>query len=117
MAFTYTEGSWNPQTHTFGDGCWTADNEGGNKISVTNQGDVPVKVNLSYRSADTFTDITGSFTDSAGNDFTEAILSKDESGSYVLALSGKPDQSFSETAIGTVTVSISNGSQEGDVAS
>ena len=117
MAFTYSEGSWNPQTHTYGDGGWTADNEGGNQISVSNQGDVPVKVNLSYTPAGTFTDITGSFTDSAGNSFTEAVLEKDKPGSYFLALSGKPDQSFSETAIGTVTVSISNGSQEGDVAS
>ena len=117
MAFTYTEGSWNPQNHTYGEGEWTADSEEGNQISISNQGDAPVKVNLSYTAADTFTDITGSFTDSAGKDFTEAILNKDESGSYFLALSGKPDQSFSNTALGIVTVSISNGSQEGDAAS
>lgn len=118
MAFTYTEGSWNPQTHTYEEGGWTADTDGGNQISVTNQGNVPVKVNLSYEADDDHTGIRGTFTDSAGNDLVEAVyLEKRKSDTYGLTLSGAPDQSLHGDGLGTVTVAISNGWQVGDTVS
>ncbi len=46
MEFTYTGGTWNPDTHKYEDGKWAPVTEGADIFSVKNAGNVPVAVGV-----------------------------------------------------------------------
>ena len=61
LSFTYSDGTWNPDTHEYDGEGWTVDEEGGNSIKVENTGNADVNVTYEYKAEET--GITGSFTD------------------------------------------------------
>ena len=108
MSFTYTDGAWDPDTHTNGEGGWT--DGGSGWISVENSGsNVPVEVNCTYNTART--DISGSFTDGTDPVSEPVTLAVDETKKLWLILSGKPDGELDHTELGTVTVKITGGGE------
>ena len=113
MTFTYHEKStrvWNPTDHTYSEkiiGGWdknTAD------ILVTNHSNADVKVGFVYQTAGN-TDLTGTL------DVTESTLKAGVENDYEhadnvtskLKLSGKPNETVSESGckIGTITITVS----------
>lgn len=105
MEFTFTGGEWQPETHTYSEEKWTADEEGGNVITVTNNGEVDVNVTFTYNK--TVSEVEGSFTDESGNAITSPVaLAVSEEKKYKLILSGKPNSSLDKAPLGSVTVTI-----------
>lgn len=98
LAYTYTDPVWNAATHSYSGGGWTVDEDGGDKITLTNNGTSSVTARLTYTTERT--DITGSF------DQSELILEAEASATAKLTLSGKPSEELNQTAIGTVTVTL-----------
>ena len=99
LAFTYSDGTWDPKQHKYtGDG-WTANSTDGNKITATNDGTEAVWVTFSYTGTNSA--ITGSL---AG--VTKAYLSTNKNTSVWLYLYGKPDKELNNETIGTVTVTL-----------
>lgn len=105
MSFTYTDGEWNPETHTYAVGEWTPDDENGNVITVTNNGNVDVNVTFTYD--ETVAEVEGSFTDESGSAIPSPFtLATGEEKKIKLILNGKPSSTFEDTKLGTVTVAI-----------
>lgn len=104
LSFTYSDGTWNPDTHEYDGEGWTVDEEGGNSIKVENTGNTDVNVTYEYKADET--GITGSFTD--GENPVSAPVSLPENGSSTvyLILAGKPEQNLDHAKIGSVTVTI-----------
>lgn len=48
LAFTYTDGLWDPETHDYTDGQWAANDPDGDKITVENTGKTEVSVEFVY---------------------------------------------------------------------
>ena len=108
MSFTYTDGAWDPDTHTNdGGGGWTDDGSGW--FSVKNNGGKPVNVAYTYTTART--DISGSFTDGTDPVSEPVTLAVNETKKLWLILSGKPDGELDHTELGTVTVKITGGGE------
>lgn len=111
MEFTYTvasEGTWNPATHQVdgaSEGQWSGDGD----VKVTNHSNAKVKVAVTYAAEDSYSDITGSFSNGT---FELATAEGTEVGSApnqtaTLTLSGKLDKSVdTSTKLGTATVTI-----------
>ena len=102
MEFTYTNGDWSPETHSYSEGSWTTT---GGEITLQNNSNIDVNAAFAYTPADGITGITGSFENLTNNIMS---LSAGDSGSTKLSLSGKPAQALSNTPIGTVTITITN---------
>ena len=102
MNFTYTDGAWDPDTHTNDGGGWT--DGGSGWFSVENNGGKPVNVAYTYTTART--DISGSLTDGTDPVSEPVTLAVDETKKLWLILSGKPDGELNNTELGIVTVSI-----------
>ena len=109
LSFTYSDGTWNPDTHEYDGEGWTVDEEGGNSIKVENTGNTDVNVTYEYKAEET--GITGSFTD--GENPVSAPVSLPENGSSTvyLILAGKPEQNLDHAKIGSVTVTIGGESE------
>ena len=107
MSFTYTDGAWDPDTHTNDGGGWTDDGSGW--FSVKNNGGKPVNVAYTYTTART--DISGSFTDGTDPVSEPVTLAVNETKKLWLILSGKPDGELDHTELGTVTVKITGGGE------
>ena len=109
LSFTYSDGTWNPDTHEYDGEGWTVDEEGGNSIKVENTGNTGVNVSYAYQNAET--GITGSFTD--GENPVSAPVSLPENGSSTvyLILAGKPEKELEKAIIGSVTVTIGGESE------
>lgn len=120
MEFTYTsasEGTWDPNTHTFTDkesASWSFAN---NKITVTNHSNADVNTSFSYTPAANFSAVSGAFVDVHKNAIHNATLTLrsavgstlDEapSGTAYLSLTGELSSSLAtKTICGTVTVTI-----------
>jgi hypothetical protein len=73
MEFIYDEGEWDTESHKWVNGGWEPSAEDSNLIAVANTGNTDVKMQLSYATNDTNDDLSGSFTDEAGNEITSAI--------------------------------------------
>ena len=114
MAFTYTdasEGTWDPETHTFKSivaAKWTAT---GNTITVKNDSNAAVNVDITYAAATGYEGITGSI---ENNEFTLPTAVGKEVGAAeltktaTLTLDGALASNHEAGAkIGTVTVSFS----------
>ena len=113
MEFTYSEGSgttWDPETHTSGQGGTGRWSNSGNTITVTNHSNTGVTANLAYTSETGFAGITGSF-DNANMTIDTAVgtqVSAAPSKTAALTLTGALDSSVAtSTKIGTITVTIS----------
>lgn len=104
MSFTYTDGTWSPETHRYEGGGWTDDGTG--SVTVANTGTADVTATFAYQTART--DITGSFIQAGAADtpVTTAAVSAGNSITVWLTLDGKPTESLANTTIGTVTVTI-----------
>ena len=99
--FVYTAGAWDPETHTYEEGTWVADNNG-DKITVANNGNVGVVVSFAYTANNEYSSIAGSFdqnsVDLPGNDTTEHTVT--------FSLSGKPNGYLNNNTIGQIVLTI-----------
>ena len=114
MEFTYTAaaGVWDPGTHTItgaDGGTWKVNNEGGNKIKVTNHSNTAVTATFSYAAASGYEGISGSF-DKTSLNLATAVgteVSNAPKDSAALSLSGALDSATAaNTTIGTITVTL-----------
>lgn len=101
LAYTYTDGPWDPKAHAYKAGIWKVDSTGGDTITVKNEG--TNTVNVTFRYAALNNAISGSFSSTA------ASLSADRTQMVTLSLTGKPTQSLANAKIGTVTVTLGGG--------
>jgi len=105
MEFTYSEGVWNPETHQYDGAGWTPDEANGNRIAVTNSGNVDLGVTFTYTQVEAA--VTGSFVDSADAAVSFAFpLNTGQSKDIYLVLAGPPDGTWNKLKIGTVTVTV-----------
>ena len=104
MGFVYQKGLWNPETHQYGVGTWNPDGDGSSQISISNNGTESVKAFLAYTQADT--SYSGSFRKGNGENISEIALSAGDNTSAYLVLTGTPSEEFSNSVLGTVTVTI-----------
>lgn len=104
MGFVYQKGLWNPETHQYGVGTWNPDGDGSSQISISNNGTESVKAFLAYTQADT--SYSGSFQNGNGENISEIALSAGDNTRAYLVLTGTPSEEFSNSVLGTVTVTI-----------
>ena len=104
MGFVYQKGLWNPETHQYGVGTWNPDGDGSSQISISNNGTESVKAFLAYTQADT--SYSGSFRNGNGENISEIALSAGDNTRAYLVLTGTPSEEFSNSVLGTVTVTI-----------
>ena len=97
LEFTYTDGQWDPETHSYKGGCWS---DSGGNFTLTNTGNVGVMADFSYKQAEGMDEIKGYFSSS------ELIVPISESKNCKLSLSGKPTEHFESKTTGTVTVNV-----------
>lgn len=109
LSFTYSDGTWNPDTHEYENDGWTVDEEGGNSIKVENTGNTDVNVTYEYKADET--GITGSFTDGENPVSAPVFLPENESSTVYLILAGKPEKELEKAPIGAVTVTIGGESE------
>ena len=109
LSFTYSDGTWNPDTHEYDGEGWTVDEEGGNSIKVENTGNTDVNVTYEYKAEET--GITGSFTDGEPPVSAPVSLPANNSSTVYLILAGKPENELMEATIGSVTVTIGGESE------
>ena len=112
MEFTYSEGpspTWDPETHTSGQGGTGGWSHSGNTVTVTNHSNTAVRASLNYTPETTVTGIAGSF-DKETMDLKTAVgteVPKAPTDTAELTLSGALDSKVAtSTQIGTITVTI-----------
>lgn len=112
MEFTYREGSgttWDPATHTSGQGGTGGWSSSGNTVTVTNHSNTGVTAALTYASAAGYEGITGSFDNSTMNLATAVgtAFAEAPANTAALTLSGTLASTVTRpTQIGTITVTI-----------
>lgn len=115
MEFTYnaaTQGSWNPSTHSYGEGSeasWTCDTDA-NVITVKNHSNAGITASFDFEAVEDF-NVEGVFSDdSLTLDTAEGKdLGDTPTGTTALTISGGLDSGVTVfTKIGTVTVTISS---------
>ena len=111
LSFTYSDGTWNPDTHEYDGEGWTVDEEGGNSIKVENTGNTDVNVTYDYKAVEN--GITGSFTDGETPVSAPVALPENGSSTVYLILAGKPEpeKELEKATIGSVTVTIGGESE------
>ena len=109
LRFTYSDGTWNPDTHEYDGEGWTVDKEDGNTVKVENNGNTAVSVSFTYTA--TVDGITGSFTDGETPVSAPVALPANNSSAVYLILAGKPEQELEKATIGSVTVTIGGESE------
>ena len=109
LSFTYSDGTWNPDTHEYDGAGWNVDEEGGNSIKVENTGNTDVNVTYDYKVVEN--GITGSFTDGENPVSEPVSLPENGSSTVYLILAGKPKQELKNATIGSVTVTIGGESE------
>ena len=109
LSFTYSDGTWNPDTHEYDGEGWTVDKEDGNTVKVENNGNTAVSVSFAYNA--TVDGITGSFTDEENPVSAPVSLPANNSSTVYLILAGKPENELMEATIGSVTVTIGGESE------
>ncbi|MDD4422581.1 MAG: leucine-rich repeat protein, partial [Eubacteriales bacterium] len=94
MEFTYSDGTWNPETHEYEGTGWTVD-ENANKISVTSTSNVPVTVSYTFEQETGYEEVNGSFTNGTNPIVSESLSKGDitpQSCNAYIILSGKPPE-------------------------
>ena len=108
LAYTYTDGAWNPATHDYDiGGGWAPNRKNGDVITVQNEGANEVRVKFQYTQTDTA--IGGSFADSDGDTVSLIALPISRTKTVRLCLTGRPDKALDNTKIGSVTVRLEGG--------
>lgn len=108
LAYTYTDGAWNPATHDYDiGGGWAPNRKNGDVITVQNEGANEVRVKFQYTRTDTA--IGGSFANSDGNTVSLIALPVNRTKTVRLCPTGRPDKALNNTKIGSVTVRLEGG--------
>lgn len=109
LAYTYTDGAWNPATHDYDiGGGWAPNRKNGDVITVQNEGASEVRVKFQYTRTDTA--IGGSFANSDGDYIYSPIdLPVNRTQTVRLCLTGRPGKALNNAKIGSVTVRLEGG--------
>lgn len=109
LAYTYTDGAWNPATHDYDiGGGWAPNRKNGDVITVQNEGANEVRVKFQYTQTDTA--INGSFANSDGDYLYSPIdLPVNRTKTVRLCLTGRPGKALNNARIGSVTVRLEGG--------
>lgn len=108
LAYTYTDGAWNPATHDYDiGGGWAPNRKNGDVITVQNEGANEVRVKFQYTRTDTA--IGGSFADSDGDTVSLIALPISRTKTVRLCLTGRPGKALNNAKIGSVTVRLEGG--------
>lgn len=109
LAYTYTDGAWNPATHDYDiGGGWAPNRKNGDVITVQNEGANEVRVRFQYTKANTA--IGGSFANSDGDYIYSPIdLPVNRTQTVRLCLTGRPGKALNNAEIGSVTVRLEGG--------
>lgn len=109
LAYTYTDGAWNPATHEYDiGGGWAPNRKSGDVITVQNEGANEVRVSFQYTRTNTA--ISGSFANSEGYGIYSPIeLKINRTQTVQLCLTGRPDKALNNAKIGSVTVRLEGG--------
>lgn len=108
LAYTYTDGAWNPATHDYDiGGGWAPNRKNGDVITVQNEGANEVRVWFRY--TQTNAAIGGSFADSDGDTVSLIALPISRTKTVRLCLTGRPGKALNNAKIGSVTVRLEGG--------
>ena len=109
LAYTYTDGTWNPATHAYDiGGGWAPNRKNGDVITVRNDSADKVRVSFQYTKTDAA--IGGSFVNSEGYGIYSAIeMPLSGTQTVRLCLTGRPDKALNNANIGSVTVRLERG--------
>lgn len=108
LAYTYTDGAWNPATHDYDiGGGWAPNQTNGDAVTVRNEGANAVRVRFRYTQTDTA--IGGSFADSDGDTVSLIALPVNRTKTVRLCLTGRPGKALNNAKIGSVTVRLEGG--------
>ena len=107
LAYTYTDGAWNPATHAYDIGGWAPNQPNGDTVTVRNEGANAVRVKFQYTRTDTA--IGGSFSDSNGNTVSSISLPISGTKTVRLCPTGRPGKALNNAKIGSVTVRLEGG--------
>ena len=108
LAYTYTDGAWNPATHDYDiGGGWAPNQTNGDAVTVQNEGANEVRVKFQY--TQTGTAIGGSFANSDGDTVSLIALPVNRTQTVRLCLTGRPDKALDNAKIGSVTVRLEGG--------
>ena len=107
LAYTYTDGAWNPATHDYDIGGWAPNRKNSDVITVQNEGANEVRVKFQYTRTDTA--IGGSFANSDGNTVSSIALPISGTKTVRLCPTGRPDKALNNTKIGSVTLRLEGG--------
>ena len=109
LAYTYTDGAWNPATHDYDiGGGWAPNQTNGDIITVRNDSADEVRVSFQYTKTNAA--IGGSFVNSEGHGIYSAIeMPVSGTQTVRLCLTGRPGKALNNAKIGSVTVRLEGG--------